>query len=1299
MKRKFNIIAVFLLLLNQIIFSQNIEFKKLEGENVSTQSITYAIAQDNIGNIWIASEEGVLKHNSKYYRVYNTYNGLPEELNNRIPEIFIDSNQKIWIGNEKGVCLYDKDLDVFKTINSNEDINPSLVESIIEDDKEDIWIGGFNGLWKYHEINNQYQLSRVVNIQNVQALEAYKGNILFGTSKGLFNYDISQNLYREVAIGLPSRNISFIGHLNNYFLVGTKTGELYQLNIKLDSFIPVDIGMSVPRPVTDIIRKDANTIYLSTDGDGLYKLNNSFEVIEHYKENVNDETSLSSNGIYDLELGREDILWLATYGGGVNYFDVNGLPFKKVQHKLNDKNSLVANFTRSIAKDANGNIWFGTKQGISIWDIETNIWTHIDNLKKLRSSSEIIVLALEPDDNFMWIGTYNDGLFKMDINSYQSVSYNQLDISHRIPNKVYAIFRDNTKNIWVGGIDGDLTKITPKGAIETYPIQQVKSIYQTLNGDILVVGRYGVHKIEDSTKSFVHIEALKPNKTSLAYSTINSVLETSKGKYIFATNGEGLVFYDESKENIKKLTIGSGMPSDIVQGVLSNSDNNLWASTTKGLVNILIEKEDTIINVFDKKDGLSSTEFNYGSFNKLNDSLFAFGGVDGVTLFNPNEIEEESYPPDLVFDEFKLFNKHVKPNEEPLIKHINETESIVLKHNENSIEIEFTGVLHSSSSKVKYTYMLEGFDEEWSTPSTNNFATYTNLSPGYYTFKVKAINKFSIAGKERRISLEILSPWWATSYAYVLYSLLLIGVIVTIIRFTSVTIKKRHADEQINFFNNVTHEIKTPLTILISSLDNVTENVNSNEETKKRIKTTVERINSLFEQMLNFQKFTSTDDLAIDVNSIDLEKYISRRVNNFAPLTEENNLSIEVNNTWEGPFYFDKDIFDKIILNLLSNAIKYSFENGKIRINFRKTPLKELEIEIVDEGLGIPKDQQKYILKRYYRGRNVINSQRPGTGLGLMMIKKLLEKTGGDISFFSEENKGTTFTVKLKNLKYEYERKMSSIQNDIKGEQLDDHLELDEFSHSKILIVEDNDELRGVLVDTLGVYFQTFEAINGKEGLEIASQVFPDIILTDLIMPVMDGMQMSRQLKDDINLNHIPIFMLTVLQNSSQKLESIEIGISEYIEKPIDIKFLLAKIINTLKWQKKLREKYINDNDADNALIFRNKNDQEFLQNLEDTVIKNIENESFSVHDLSGSFNMSRTSLYMKLKNLVDLSPQDFIIHTKLKHAKKLLIQGNQSIKEVAYRSGFSNPKYFSTSFKKFYGVTPSSFLESLKNS
>ncbi|WPR71953.1 two-component regulator propeller domain-containing protein [Flavobacterium sp. NG2] len=1288
---KYHILSILSFVFCQFLFAQsNIEFQQLIGENIPIQSITYAVKQDKNGNLWIASEEGVLKNNSRFYKTYNNYDGLPEKLNNRITQLFIDSKQQIWIGLENDVCKYDKDLDVFKIVKSNSKTNPSSVKCITEDNEGIIWIGAVNGLWKYNAKADTIEL--VVKMSNIDALYSYKEKLIFGTSEGLFSYLPHKKQLQKIALNSLPSNITTIAFINNSFVIGTKTGKIFKGNLSLNQFQLINFKTNNNGPIKDILKTSAHTIYIATDGDGLYKVDDSFKIISHYREDVNNENSLASNGIYDIELGKENILWIATYGGGINYMDSNKLPFQKIQHRINSSNSIVSNFTRSISKDQNGNLWFGTTKGISILNKKNNSWQHLNNLSHKIEGTQDVVLAFQADGEFMWVGTYNSGLFKININSLKVEHYD------KVHTRVYTIFKDSKGNIWVGGIDGNVTAISPQNQISSYPIQTVRSIIETRDGHILAAGKNGIYTINPSTKEVKLIDPLKPNKEILAYSTINSVYETKDERLVIASNGDGLVFYNPKNKQIKKLTIASGMPSDIVQGIIPVNDANFWVSTTKGLAHILTTPKDTIINIFDKKDGLSSTEYNYGSYKKISDSVFAFGGVDGVTLFNPNAIKTQNYKPKVEFELFKLSNKVINPGDKPLLKHINETKSITLKHNENSIEIRFTGISHSSASKVKYSWKLEGFDKEWSTPNLQTIATYTNLSPGQYTFRVKAYNKYSIPGEERVLSIEILSPWWATSLAYVFYFFLLIGIIIAIIHFTSVIIKNKNADEQIDFFNNITHEIKTPLTILIASLDNVTEGNDSGEESKKRIKTTVKRINSLFEQMLNFQKVTSTDNLALDVSKIEVERHILKRVNNFAPLTEEKNIEIIVNNQWgDLPYYFDKDIFDKILLNLISNAIKYSLKGGKIVINIKQSESKELKIEISDDGIGIPNDQQKFILKRYYRARNVVNSQSPGTGLGLMMTKKLLEKTGGSISFVSEENKGTTFSVLLKNQEQEYNKKMSSLQNTLNIDVVNEQLEIDEFSDSKILIVEDNDELRTVLVNTLGVYFQIYEAQNGKEGLEKASQIFPDLILTDLIMPEMDGMQMARELKDDINLNHIPVIMLTVLQNSEQKLESIETGISEYIEKPIDTQFLLAKMINILKWQKKLRDKYIHDTETDTASLFRNKNDQEFLKSLEEKVLENIENELFSVHDLSGSFSMSRTSLYMKLKNLVDLSPQDFIIHTKLKYAKKLLIEGELSIKEVAYRSGFSNPKYFSTSFKKFYDTTPSAFLDSLK--
>ena len=718
-----------------------------------------------------------------------------------------------------------------------------------------------------------------------------------------------------------------------------------------------------------------------------------------------------------------------------------------------------------------------------------------------------------------------------------------------------------------------------------------------------------------------------------------------------------------------------------------------------GLAHIKMSETDTLINIYDANDGLASTEFNYGSFAQFKDGRFAFGGTKGVSIFDPNGIEAKDAAPKIIFTDFKLFNKRVTIGKKPLFKHINETQRLILPHTENSIAFDFTGILHNAS-KVKYSWKLKGFDEEWTAPVSVASAIYTNLNPGDYTFEVKAANKFGEYGPVRRIQVVILSPWWATTQAYVLYALFVLGLIILTVHLTRILVNKRNAEEQIAFFNNITHEIKTPLTVLLSSLDSVSAESESDQKSNKRVKATVKRINSLFEQLLNFHKVTSQNGVSETIEKINLVKYFNRLQKDLAPLLEERDLHIEIENKWgNATYYQDIEVFNKIVLNLISNAIKYSFEGGIIRVKLSQLHNDMLKVCVTDEGMGIPQDQQKFILKRYYRARNVINSQRPGTGLGLIMVKKLIDKLDGDISFESQENRGTTFTLILKSrqeLFAKQERLRQAFQEKEPKYTLEPEL-ISQFTESKILVVEDNDQLRELIVKNLSGYFDVHEAINGKAGFDLAQELFPDLILTDLIMPEMDGLEFAKAVKEDINLNHIPVFMMTVLQNSNQKLESIESGVAEYIEKPLDMKLLMAKIINALKWQKKLREKYVHESDSESAALFKNKSDQEFINSLENAVIENLENNNFSVIELAQHFGMSRTSLYMKLKNLVDLSPQDFIIHTRLKHAKTLLIKGDISIKEVAYSSGFSNPKYFSTSFKKFYGMSPSKFVNSLQ--
>ncbi|MFD1094558.1 hybrid sensor histidine kinase/response regulator transcription factor [Salegentibacter chungangensis] len=1266
-------------------------------EGVS-QSIVYAISQDSIGNIWMASEEGVIRYNSKNSETYNKYDGLPDEFGTRIRTIFIDSGNKVWIGGENGIAYFDEGENDFKKIELSGNLQPSLVKFFAEDEDGNLWVGCFNGLWKLTHKGDNTQVKRVQNLPNVQTVHYINNSILAGTDSGLYRIDTQTGEIVKLTGLNKDYSVTDLARLNDTtFIIGTRRNGIIltdnDFNFKRNIDLPTGLR---DFPVFDLIVQ-GDKVYIATDGAGLIVTNRVFEQFEIFQSDEDDLNSISSNGIYDIHIGRENILWIATYGGGVNYYNPTSNNFSVYRHIINEPNSLSNNFVRAIAEDDKERIWFGTKKGISIFDKKTGAWKYLPNLKETGNTTfSEIILALEPDGENMWVGTYDSGAYKVSTKDLATKHFSSQELPSFGLNKIYDIYRDKTGDIWFGGIDGELTQLKENGQVFTFNINQVKHIISGPGNTILIAGRNGVHQLDPESGRITQFTKLTPGNNQFDYFTINAIASYDENQLLVGTNGGGLLIYNTEDQSIRGLNKAKGMPSDIIQGILIGDENEIWASTTSGLVNLDLKANDTLIRVYDESDGLSGTEFNYGSFKKLKGGLMAFGGTRGATVFNPSKIQEANMEPKIFFEDFSLANSSANEEHNPLKKSINVTDKIDLKYNQNSFSFRFVGVLHNGSSKIRYSWKLEGFEEEWTEPSTLNVASYTNMGPGNYTFKVKAANRMGEFGPPREINIEIHSPWYSSPLAILVYVILLAGVFLLVVYVTSAFVNKKNAEQQVDFYNNLTHEIRTPLAILMSSLDNYSRN-RSDDQNNTRLKGTIKRLNSLFEQMLTYQKSTTGDSYR-DVDAIAPQAHIAELAEDFEPMLEERHLEIEFNNEWnEELFYFNKEDFDKVIFNLISNAIKYSFDNEKITL---KTSKKDefLKITITDKGIGIPKDQQKNILRRFYRARNVVNSQKPGTGLGLMLVKNIAEKTGGEISFVSEENKGTTFTVFLKNMKTAYKKSAILEKSESTPINLAETGQLTEFSDSKILIVEDNDDLRNELVKILGNYFQIYEAKNGRQGLEMASQVYPDLIITDLIMPVMDGQVMTRKIKSDINLNHIPIFMLTVLQNRSQKLESLEHGVSEYLEKPIDINLLIAKIFNSLNWQKKLQKRYQEESELETAVKFRNESDEKFIKEIEAYILEKIRDESFSVHDICEKFNMSRTSLYMKLKNLIDLSPQDLIINTRLKFSKNLLINTRKNIKEVAYESGFSNPKYFSTSFKKFYHLTPSQYRTRIKS-
>lgn len=1282
---------------DSLIGQESIRFEKMPASSGFFQGITYAIDQDEFGNLWLATEEGIVRYNAHEAITYGPGNGLPNNYGSSIKAVHVAPGGRVWIAGEDGLAFYDPITDSFIGLDRPGAVNPNLIREVIELDENTLIVGAFNGLWQVDAETGSS--TKVINTRNVEALLPFDNDkILVGAGSGVYLLEVGNSEFREVQYpeGFEAPIFS-MGADAAAVLVGTQNGELFRLG--KDQRQLEYVATISDSPIRSIQAKPGQGWYVATDGDGLFELDNSLVVVRQYRNDVNRSQSIASDGIYDLLIDREGILWIATYGGGLNKLDPHNNLFSHITHLASSDQSISHPFTRSILQDRTGRVWFGTKNGISVWQPMGNSWQHL-----LRASGDAprpIVTALVEDESYVYASTYLGRLYSINKRTLFVSEMAFLASEETKPARIFTLAFDAQQNLWVGGVNMSVYRISPHGEITQIPVSQSKVLSFDESAGIWSAGRDALRLIKadngggNQDVSVQVVEPVEQYRQQHAFNIINAIAPVSSELVYLATSGAGLLTFNPQSGAVAAIGTAQGLPSENVLSINFDERGSLWAGTSRGLARVSFDAKDTIVQIYTEADGILGTDFNAASTERLTDGRLIFGSSTGSIIFDPIPLQRDIPPPAVVFEDLYLFNERQTPGTSVLPAHLNTLKRLELQHDQQALTVRFAGVSHAAAGNILYRWKMEGLEGRWSKSSTLDRINFTNLDPGDYKFSVQAASQSGNWGDARELSILIHPPWWKTNLAKVAYLLLLIAIGFIAFRLSRSLIRKRNVERQIDFFNNITHELKTPLAILLSSLEEITE-TEKEQETTGKIQATIKRLSALFEQLLNFHKASSSGK-SRHVFAFSPGERLNELLARFTPLLKEKGLSVVIEDDLAPDvFHYDKTIFDKIVFNLVSNAVKYSKPNGTIQARLSVASENSLELQIEDDGIGIPADQQKYILREYYRARNAINSQLPGTGLGLMMVKSMVEKEGGAIRFTSEENRGTTFFVSMVDRKEDLssspEQQMISVASKAGSE---NHVEaVGDRAH--ILLVEDNDELRLTLSGRLGKYFKVSTATNGKEGLKLAAKVFPDLIITDLIMPEMDGMEMSREIQKDIQLNHIPIYLLTVLHNSQQKVESIAAGVSEYLEKPVNFDLLLAKINNTLNWRQRMRERYAAQDEAEQAALHRTDRENEFIDQLESFTRENISNDGLSVQDLCRHIGMSRTSLYMKMKNLIGLSPQDFIIHTRLKEARRMLTESGETIKSIAYDCGFSNPKYFSTSFKKKYGESPGAFRKGL---
>ncbi|WP_298735029.1 hybrid sensor histidine kinase/response regulator transcription factor [uncultured Chitinophaga sp.] len=1089
--------------------------------------------------------------------------------------------------------------------------------------------------------------------------------------------------------------------------------------------------------VNSIVQDNQGLIWIGTDHGGINVINKADFSSRFLMNREEDASSVAENAIYAMFKDTLGIIWCGTYKRGISYFAENTKKFGLFRHKHADSKSLPYNDVNCFAEDKKGNLWIGTNGGGLIYfERSTGKFTRYQhNPADNNSISSNVVLSLYIDHyENLWIGYYFGG---MDFFSNGKITHYRHDDNNpnSLANKtVWKIYRDQRNNFWVGTLGGGLDRFDPGNNIfyhnhvnlpNSVHSNFISAMTEDADGNLWIGTAYGIDVLDKAKGIFVHYLAATHQ---LGNDNVSSLLRDARGN-IWAGTRDGLSVFDPQTQRFHTFRMADGLPDNNIMCILEDDAHHLWVSTTNGLSKITVKQSPGGIAIhcrnFDEEDGLQGRAFNINAALKLRTGELAFGGADGFNIFRLEDIQQHKEAPPLVFTSLQLFNKTIGVNEK-LHNHVilpaalPETEEIRLRYNENDFSIDFAALSFVNADKNRYAYMLDGFNKEWqTTDGKSRRVIYTNVPPGNYTLRLKSANEDGV-WNEKGISLQIriLPPFWKTPLAYIIYT-----VLVFLLLFFSrkMVIRRAHmrfALQQermeaqrlheldmmkIRLLTNVSHEFRTPVSLILAPLEELLKHTRETDHQQKLqlVRTNAKRLLNLVNQLMDFRKM-EMKELKPDPTRGDVAVFVKEVVQSFSDLAERKQVSLSYQSNCEHLYtYFDHDKLERILFNLLSNAFKFTPREGAVTVNVQVTAAdgkSRMEIKVEDTGIGIPKERQDKIFERFFQSDTHTGLVNQGSGIGLAITREFVKLANGVMTVESEENKGSCFTVTLP-----FER--SDAPPDAMPATFDPPREVVlsalpavsdkvERKEQTILLVEDNDDFRFYLKENLKAFYDIIEAPDGKSGWQKALSAHPDLVVSDINMPQMDGMELCRKIKNDSRTRHIPVILLTAMSGEQEQLQGLEAGAVDYMVKPFNFEIMLSRVRNILNRQAPVKLVVGSSSVAGDRPVSA---DEKFLQRALEIVEKQLSNADFSVEELSRELCMNRVSVYRRIFSITGQTPVEFIRTVRLRKAAQLLAQTEMNVTEVAYEVGFNNPKYFAKYFKIAYKMLPSAYASAMR--
>ena len=1196
-----------------------------------------------------------------------------------------------------------------------------------------------------------YNLSVAGEFGGITAvLKDKTGGIWFGTGAGFLLKWNSGKSFTILRLANPDTNQLQITCLledsRQHFWIGTKGQGLLLFDKKAGTFTKAvyqPLAFEGINIITSIFEDQTHTLWIGTDNGILMAKNGNVAAPVHLVANVNKEGSLSSHAVTHIFGDKDNNLWVGLWEAGLNVYYARANKFSNYIFKPGSENSILTNKITGITKDEAGNLLIGTGLGLTSWNRDTDQYKHLRHLASDPASlpgNDINYLFRDACNN-IYISVWNKGLL---FKSPKQDKFYQFYEKEGFKNKISSMTQGSNGRIWIGTYEGSVFSFDPRsrhlGRLENFAggnfllRNVILAIAEDDKNNLWMGSYFGIWKYNLTHKTLTQYRPLSSQGT-LSDNHTSCFFKDSKGRIWVGTYG-GINLYHEENDSFENFTRKDGLPNEVIKSIQEDAKGNLWIATNSGLCRFNYEKKQ--VKVWSELDGLKGKEFNVNaSFKDENETLF-FGSMQGLCIFHPDSLSDTQYESKIYITSLKLLNKPVVAGERgsPLQKNIMDTREFTLGYKDAaSVTFEFVELNFHNGQRSQYAYKMIGFDENWNFVGHQTFATYTNLNPGNYTFIVKTISSDGTLSKNgTMVSMTIKPPFYLTTVAYFLYLLVLLLVFYLFRKFvqmregfkTDLKIKEIEAlnikkldEAKTNFFINISHELRTPLTLIVSPLQDIIarkEEVSPYlEQQFQLMHKNGQRLMKLINQLLKVSGL-ETESLVIEkgerleIRKGNIIEFLEKTIHAFDHLARHHHIGLHFKSNFKGiQACFSEEVVEKCVYNLLANAFKFTPQGGTILVDCVIITASEsmeadrLRLTVIDNGIGIPEKEMPHLFKRFHIIEEHASLNPHGTGIGLALIKELVTRHGGTITASSTPGKGTSFYIDLPINKKSLKHHLTEIipEAAFTGTGIDPDFNETTENHlvetlPRLLLVEDNAELRAYLKESLQELYQVTEAENGKEGLQATLKYHPDVIVSDWMMPEMNGWELCQAVKTNELISHLPFVLLTARSNDESVVLGLNTGADDYITKPFNIILLKARLNALLRNRQALREKFTRSIVISPEEISVTPADEQFLKKIIHLVESHIEDADFDVSALEEALGIGKMTLYRKLTSLTNLSGNAFIRNIRLKRAAQLLAASNYNISEISYMVGFRDPAYLTRCFKKEFGKSPTEFKANL---